>query len=196
MKRFEEQGGRCFYSGFPLSFKALDPYQVSIERLKNVFGYTEWNCVLICQVFNLGNAQMSREKFQRLMMDCSGPMEVVNWEVTLCDPTFKRKTRSLIRNARSATMIRTRNRPHEAHDMSLTRMDIRNMFVEQLGRCAYSGIPMRFSDGDTDWVMSLERKNPSMGYTVENCCLVCRELNGHCQIDKELVDEWRRTWLQ
>lgn len=52
------------------------------------------------------------------------------------------------------------------------------IFDEQRGLCAYSGIPMTFgSYHRDDWMCSAERKDTSIGYTRENVCFICYELN-------------------
>jgi hypothetical protein len=52
------------------------------------------------------------------------------------------------------------------------------IFNNQHGLCAYSGIPLNFGDcRTTNWVCSLERLNVYNGYTKENVCLVASEFN-------------------
>lgn len=50
---------------------------------------------------------------------------------------------------------------------------------QQRGRCAYSNIKLNYgSIFDKDWVASLERINPRLGYIKDNVCLICAEFNG------------------
>ncbi|CAE8600861.1 unnamed protein product [Polarella glacialis] len=45
----------------------------------------------------------------------------------------------------------------------------------QGGRCFYSGVLLEYQDYHTDWQMSLERLDNSIGYTWENCVLIVLE---------------------
>jgi hypothetical protein len=58
----------------------------------------------------------------------------------------------------------------------ITEDDLEKKLKEQGGKCFYSGIPLRT---DTRaWRPSLERKDPSLGYTYDNTVLCCLEFNG------------------
>jgi hypothetical protein len=53
-----------------------------------------------------------------------------------------------------------------------------NLYNQQEGLCAYSGIPMTFGKfAEKDWTMSLERKSTLKGYTRDNVHLICFEFN-------------------
>jgi hypothetical protein len=57
----------------------------------------------------------------------------------------------------------------------ITSDDLIDLFKKQRGRCAISGIFLQF-DGK-NWVLSLDRKDPSKGYTKDNIQLICGEFN-------------------
>jgi len=57
---------------------------------------------------------------------------------------------------------------------TLTFNELLNIYLEQNGRCAYSNHPLELVGG---YLMSLERKNTNVGYTKENCCLICIGFN-------------------
>ena len=52
-----------------------------------------------------------------------------------------------------------------------------DLILKQQGRCAYSGVHMEMLLPHSDWRMSLERLNNSMGYVPENCALIAAEFN-------------------
>jgi hypothetical protein len=53
------------------------------------------------------------------------------------------------------------------------------LYKEQKGLCAYSGLPLKFGSYlDNEWTASLERIDVTKGYTKDNVCLVCIEFNG------------------
>jgi hypothetical protein len=56
----------------------------------------------------------------------------------------------------------------------MTLDDVIEIYIDQLGLCAYSGLQLRQSG---DWKCSLERIDTSIGYFPFNCCLIVMELN-------------------
>jgi hypothetical protein len=65
------------------------------------------------------------------------------------------------------------------------------IYAAQKGVCAYSGLPLRFGKGD--WMISLERLDPTKNYSRTNCALVCHEFN---TTDKSVLHEGYNTGLQ
>lgn len=72
------QKGRCDYSNIPFTYTSNSDWMMSIERLDSKKGYTEANCVLICNEFNStdrtsimehseGSSQWSKSKFEYFM---------------------------------------------------------------------------------------------------------------------------------
>lgn len=52
------------------------------------------------------------------------------------------------------------------------------LFNDQNGLCAYSGLPLQFGNmHEKSWTTSLERINPLRGYVKDNVCLICLEFN-------------------
>lgn len=72
----------------------------------------------------------------------------------------------LLRNAKQ--------RGKKAKGFNLTLEFLVNVYKEQQGVCAYSGIPLTTNG---DWKMSLERRNVHGGYTTDNVCLIVSEMN-------------------
>jgi hypothetical protein len=52
----------------------------------------------------------------------------------------------------------------------LTLDELKEIFIKQGGRCAYS---RKIMETRGHWKMSLERVNPRKGYTKDNCVLIC-----------------------
>ena len=67
---------------------------------------------------------------------------------------------------------------------TLTFTELLDMWKSQNGRCYYSNYPMNMIN---DYQISLERKDNKLGYTKENCVLICLEFNvgGHEIYDLE-----------
>lgn len=66
----------------------------------------------------------------------------------------------------------------------ISYQDVLNLWNNQLGLCYYSKIPMIVHQ-KSDWKCSLEKKNPSVGYVINNIVLYCAEFNGRVQWSKE-----------
>ena len=76
----------------------------------------------------------------------------------------------------------------------------------QQGRCAVSFVLMEMGVDAVDWQMSLERRNPSLGYTKENLCLVALEFNTMCNrlsggdAEAGATSQWTRakciSWME
>lgn len=63
------------------------------------------------------------------------------------------------------------------HDVDLSFLI--QLYKEQKGLCAYSGLPLKFGSYlENNWTTSLERIDVTKGYTKDNVCLVCIEFNG------------------
>lgn len=78
-----------------------------------------------------------------------------------------------------ANRLGTKKGREEAGVFEITPEDLEQKFEEQDGKCFYSGIPLQT---DTRaWRPSLERKDPSKGYTYDNTVLCCVEFNSRCQ---------------
>ena len=61
---------------------------------------------------------------------------------------------------------------------------ILDQILRQQGRCAYSGVKMEMLLPHSDWRMSLERLDNSLGYVQENCVLIAAEFNTPGTISK------------
>lgn len=66
-------------------------------------------------------------------------------------------------------------------DFAITCEDVRQLEIRSGGRCMLTGIPFDFSwDGDyrrRPWVPSIDRKDSRVGYTSDNCWLICSAVN-------------------
>jgi len=51
-----------------------------------------------------------------------------------------------------------------------------SLYHKQKGRFFYSGLPFQ-PNGESDWLVSLERRNINVTYTKTNVVLICAEFN-------------------
>jgi hypothetical protein len=178
---WKKQGGKCHYSGIPMNYDKHE-WRVSLERLDNDKGYIDGNIVLCCLEFN-GKAQWTSEKIEFAAGYVQSPKIEDEFQ-----PLTQKKFRDLMKSARAASDIR---RYRMQKDGSYTSEDIARrcaveintefligMYNAQKGLCAHSGLPMQFGSYlETEWAMSLERRDTEVGYTPDNVCLICAEFN-------------------
>ncbi len=85
---------------------------------------------------------------------------------------WTKKFGSLVNSSESNTKLRN----GKGRDMqgSITLEEIREVFVDQQGLCAYSGLRLQLTG---NFKASLERVNPDFGYYPWNVCLIAAEFN-------------------
>lgn len=68
IKKFNNQGGKCFWSNLPLdetyNYIKHHPFAISVERLDNSKAYTDENTVLTRRLFNLGRMAFPEKDFK------------------------------------------------------------------------------------------------------------------------------------
>jgi hypothetical protein len=184
----EQQEGLCYYSKIKMTTHGQ--FKMSIERLDNDLGYVKSNVVLCCLEFN-GQIKWTRDKvFQMLdILDQNIEENIVNFNrkgtIEYKDTPYDKndyyqsarcKLKTLcVSSKHRVKKLNERGRNLE-HDVDFDFLV--NLFKEQKGLCAYSGLPLKFGNSkETDWVVSLERKDVNIGYIKENVCLICVEFN-------------------
>ena len=81
----------------------------------------------------------------------------------------------MISNAKKSSKIRTCKDKLKG-ECAIEVEDIEEVYKAQNSLCYYSGIPMNYDKSELR--LSLERKNPDIGYTPSNIALCCLEFNG------------------
>jgi|TARA_Y100000114_G_C11585318_1_gene243085 hypothetical protein len=73
-----------------------------------------------------------------------------------------------------------RSRRKKTHEFTLEKEDLHDMYDQQEGLCAYSGMIMTYIKDGTGYHhtnISIDRIDNDLGYTKENVCLVCLAIN-------------------
>ncbi len=244
---YNNQEGKCYYSGIKLEIKRLSNWQCSPERLNQSNGYTKDNTKLICLEFNIGQRQWTPEKIKKIKLlieskvdmnelsniienakfikkgDTMRKQTIANDNIIYyqcakclvflsddkytysnnngkprlssycidCQKIHREEYNGSLRgfilrklgNAKLAGRRKSDKRNNTCKEFNLTFDDICNMIIKQNGRCYYSGIPLIYKP-NSDWMCSIERIDNKLGYTNENCVLVCVEFNSsdHTQL--------------
>lgn len=82
------------------------------------------------------------------------------------------KFKSLVKASVQSTS--TRNKRGRNMEGKITTEELREIFIDQQGLCAYSGLRLQLTG---DWKASLERIDPTLGYYPWNVCLIAFEFN-------------------
>ena len=106
---------------------------------------------------------------------CKECHKIQNDKRTL-NPSLRLKLKTLISGSKGGIEQRNKSkwRKNKSLIHTLTFEELLEIYLQQYGRCAYSNKLLTLCE---DYMMSLERKNTSVGYTKENCCLICIEFN-------------------
>lgn len=70
--------------------------------------------------------------------------------------------------------------------IKLKKEDILKKINNQEGRCYLTGVPFSLNRDDPNY-WSLERLDNTKNHTIENTVLICRIMNGVCQITKDII---------
>lgn len=91
-------------------------------------------------------------------------------------PSLRLKICTLINGSKNGIEKRNQSKWRKSNPIihTLTFEELLDIYLQQFGRCAYSNKLLNLSG---EYMMSLERKDSSIGYTKDNCCLICIEFN-------------------
>jgi hypothetical protein len=118
-----------------------------------------------------------------------------NYYCRLCDQarkiayynTLNGALSTLLNNSKLSAERRRNKGRIEAGKHEIYIKDLKDLWIQQEGKCYYSGIPMNYDKHE--WQMSLERLNDDLGYIKTNIALVCLELNSRYHWSHEKIQE-------
>lgn len=117
------------------------------------------------------------------------------------NPTVRLKISTLISSSKSGINKRNKSKWRKKKPLihTLILEELLDIYLQQYGRCAYSNKLLELSG---EYMMSLERKDITIGYIKENCCLICIEFNttdwsiANFDDGKEGFSGWNKEKLQ
>lgn len=71
-KLFDQQDGKCFYSGLPMTVADDKKYSISVDRIDSSKGYTKDNVVLAAFIVNTMKNDLSLEDFKEIVNVLAG----------------------------------------------------------------------------------------------------------------------------
>lgn len=101
--------------------------------------------------------------------------------------TEKGRIQALVNSSKSHT-IKHKKKQHRSNmcESEVSVEFLHKMYKNQEKKCYYSDIPLSIIT-ESDWLISLERLNPSIGYKNNNVVLICSELNHMLQWTKNKI---------
>jgi len=137
-------------------------------------GETHYKCTC-CKNYKMSSQY---KKIGDICSDC------ILQRARLTRTTSRGHLQHLCNTAKLAAKIRAKKETEETEETERGDYDIDfnfliDLYNQQKGLCAYSGLPLKFGTYlQFNWVASLERLDVTKGYTKDNVCLVCIEFNG------------------
>jgi hypothetical protein len=120
--------------------------------------------------------------------ECSG-RRVTDWVKRRREQSIENRLRELVRNRRTCSRIARQGRP--ARIFTITQEDVFYMYKEQKGLCYYSGVHLEYDGTNKDRLVSLDRKDSSLGYELNNIALCCWRVNN---MKRELNEAMFLAW--
>jgi hypothetical protein len=153
------------------------PKKLTLNKIKreiiNDIEYITCNC---CKIIKISDD--FAKSTQHTCKEC------ISKKDKLYKETPKGHLKKLIKSMISSSIARKHESPE------LTYQDLIDLFELQNGLCYYSKIPLMFGYYSKQyWTCSVERKNSLIGYTKENCILICFEFNTMDNTNKALNKE-------
>ncbi len=196
---WRQQKGCCYYSKLPMTARPKSQWQCSLERLDPDGGYTVDNCVLCCLEFN-APSQWRADKVMALLniqpdVDAA---RILEGKRTLLNPRKRKRVttaenehqqliecseywpighlRQLLGHAKGNTAARNGRGRELEFDIDLEFL--KEQYIRQQGRCYYSDMVMSIGgERRRDWMVSLERLDPKIGYIKSNTVIIGHEFN-------------------
>lgn len=177
------QEGLCAVTGWPLDTRTMSLDRKNRDNLAYI-----GNMRLVMDMrFNPGGSYDFTPKFVHqclyadLIVADEPPEDIMNVFID-----------RLISNAKTHAKRRGAlgTRKDKSGDFSLTREQVIELFRAQNGRCYLSGLPLVMIRRH-EFMMSIERKNNKLGYTIDNIVLVIHRFNTPKQWTKEFYDKFR-----
>lgn len=151
--------------------KIYNPLSPSIDRIDSSAGYTKNNTRLISLCVNSGCSNWGETEFFEFCKRFLNPELFYNNNFIEVDKILLNS----ILNVRIQNAKRRANKKNLQFDLSTDW--IRDQFFEQNGKCAVSNMPFSLKNQGfsvrNPWTISIDRKEPSYGYTQNNSRLIC-----------------------
>ena len=190
----QKQGGLCALSGCVLGLFQEDSFtQLSPDRIDpRMRRYTLDNVRLIMRAFQScprkGESEDDTVQWSPVKINACRKNHVTRpWNrVILASSHRGGKLLSNCKDTAKRRAIIDKKRKVESRrgEFTLTLAWFKKQWWEQIGRCAYSGMPM-VCQVARGWRCSVERIDNQLGYTPENCILICSEFNVSTQWSRE-----------
>ena len=136
-------------------------------------GSGSWQCIVCGVEKELEGFYISRHHVSSCCKECKRKKESAKRR------TLRGNSLVLLNNARWRSKLK-------GWKFDLDIDFILDMILQQQGRCAYSGVPMELLLPHSDWRVSLERVDNSIGYVQTNCVLIAAEFNTPGKLSNKL----------
>ena len=177
IKKYQEQQGKCIYTGDKLSFKN-NINKVTISRINLKGNFTDKNTKLATWKANYIKNHLRRDfnyVIKEIVNNCKiqGNLEYIHHDFTRSQRIYVNK---LLYTCRLNCVKRKRKNRLRSSIFKIKLQDIEILYSRQRGKCAYSDLNLSFRKMDK-YKLSIDRIDSELGYTPDNIQLVCWIIN-------------------
>lgn len=160
------------------------PSRLGVLKPRNYANeHGDWKCSLCGAWLPLSSFYKSQNTTRGFTSYCQLCKQMRDFE-SRC--TLRGYAQCLLRNARRRTGLMIGKGREGANRFDLDLDNLLDMYIQQGGRCAYSGVVLTMRPF-SHWQGSLERIAPSGGYTVDNVAWIAFEFQTRSQWSKNQV---------
>ena len=177
IKKYQEQDGKCIFTGDKLSFKN-NINKVSISRINLQKDFTKENTQLVTRKVNYIRNHLRHDfnyVIKEIVKNCKiqDNLEYILHTFTRSQQVYVNK---LLNTCRLNCQKRKRKNRLRSAIFKINIDYIEILYSRQKGKCAYSGMDLSFQKMNK-YKLSIDRIDSDLGYTIDNIHLVCWIIN-------------------
>lgn len=177
IKKYQEQDGKCIFTGDKLSFKN-NINKVTISRINFRNNFTKENTKLVTWKANYIRNHLRHDfnyVIKEIVNNCKNydNLECIIHKFTRSQRVYINK---LLNTCQLNCLKRKRKNRLRSAIFKIKIKDIEMLYSRQRGKCAYSGMNLSFRKMDK-YKLSIDRIDSDLGYTIDNIHLVCWIIN-------------------
>ena len=181
---YDEQQGKCRYSGRLIGIVNKNRDIMSIDRIDSKLGYIRTNVQLVSSTVNWMKSDLEEIRFMELVrivynnITSDRLVDDCDYTILYGNEDIIKHIRTLIRTCKYSAKKRKDCGRIECGIININENQIMKLLEYQKNRCALSGIEFEWNDTcDNIFKMSIDRIDNEKGYTIDNVQLVANIFN-------------------